>query len=51
MGIAWLVIVAAEMLVGGIGHRLLRVERMEQPVAHQRDFAIVMIGTSACCWT
>ena len=36
IGIAWLVIVAAEMLVGGTGHRLLRLERVEQPVDHQR---------------
>jgi nitrate/nitrite transport system permease protein len=35
IGIAWLVIVAAEMLVGGTGHRLLRVERVEQPVDRQ----------------
>ena len=37
MGIAWLVIVAAEMLVGGHRHRVLRVERVEQPVADERD--------------
>ncbi len=37
IGIAWLVIVAAEMLVGGTGHRLLRLERVEQPVDCQCD--------------
>jgi len=29
--IAWLVIVASEMLVGGNRHRLLHLERVEQP--------------------
>jgi nitrate/nitrite transport system permease protein len=37
IGIAWLVIVAAEMLVGWHRHRLFRLERMEQSLDHQRD--------------
>ncbi len=35
IGIAWLVIVAAEMLVGGTGIGLLRMERVEQPLDRQ----------------
>src|SRR6476660_1407415 len=37
IGIAWLVIVAAEMLVRRHRHRLFRLERMEQSLDHQRD--------------
>ena len=29
IGSAWVAIVAAEMLIGGTGHRLLRLERVE----------------------
>ena len=37
IGIAWFVIVAAEMLVGGRRDRLLHLERVEQPVAREHD--------------
>ena len=40
IGVAWLVIVAAEMLTGGVGHRLLGLGRMEQSqrrAHHHRD--------------
>jgi nitrate/nitrite transport system permease protein len=44
IGIAWLVIVAAEMLVSGTGIRLLRLERVEQPLHHHVITAILFIG-------
>ena len=37
MGIAWMVIVAVEMLAGGVGHRLLRVGPVQRPQPRPRD--------------
>ena len=52
IGIAWLVIIAAEMLVGGTGHRLLRLEPVEQPLdrRHHRGHPADRAGGHGC-WT
>ncbi|VFS63428.1 Bicarbonate transport system permease protein CmpB [Raoultella planticola] len=52
IGIAWLVIVAAEMLTGGLGDRFLDLERMEQPQRGKTSSSPSSLSaSSACCWS
>ena len=44
MGIAWMVIVAGEMLAGQRGHRLLRLGLLERPQPRRVVAAILLIG-------